>query len=509
MAKTYGGRWRIDSPVSSGGQAEVFLASDMAAEFSEKLVLKRVKNPKRHDRFRNEVEAVKRLNHPNIIKLIDHSALSSENTASEKQFIIMPYAESGDLSKRVDLYKGNLDSVLQVARSIAVGLAAAHEAGVIHRDIKPQNILFPTLSHDIWIADFGICLLSDVDRSTLDGEVVGPVQFMAPELEGGGHLDVTAAADVYSLGKVIYFMFTGGTILPRERLHEPGFSSVFAEGERLGLLQHLLARMMCPLDRRLKSMREVISEIDRIQDWERSATSLPISPGSLSKIAKMKQEALAVQQQSDANLDTRQRRSVALARTVEGTKLWFLAELEKVAVLLRDDEIITAGVRTVEGQANGSPSLNRFRPVQATELWLQNRSESSRREHVLRFSIGPTGGTVSVFSEMVGGSTPSMRAPRPEPENTDLLLMPSYGRKPISSTKDFDWQVFRMDGELHTMEQRPVPNGPRSIPRHREPVSIMALQFSTSDWPKAAGDYPKILEATIDTFMTAINRQYL
>jgi serine/threonine protein kinase len=127
MAKTYGGRWRIDSPVSSGGQAEVFLASDMAGEFSEKLVLKRVKNPKRHDRFRNEVEAVKRLNHPNIIKLIDHSALSSEDTASEKQFIIMPYAESGDLSKRVELYKGNLDSVLQVARSIAVGLAAAHE----------------------------------------------------------------------------------------------------------------------------------------------------------------------------------------------------------------------------------------------------------------------------------------------------------------------------------------------------------------------------------------------
>jgi serine/threonine protein kinase len=169
-------------------------------------VLKRVRNPKRHDRFRAEVEAIKRLNHPNIVRLINHSALSNDDSPPDLQFIVMPYANQGDLSGRVALYANNPDSVVQVAKSLALGLQAAHAARIIHRDVKPQNVLFPSVTHDVWIGDFGICLIRDLDRGTPADEVVGPVQFMAPELEGGGQLDVSPAADVYSLGKVIYYM---------------------------------------------------------------------------------------------------------------------------------------------------------------------------------------------------------------------------------------------------------------------------------------------------------------
>jgi serine/threonine protein kinase len=73
----------------------------------------------------------------------------------------------------------------------------------------------------VWVSDFGICLIADrPTRHTETGEVVGPVVFMAPELEGGGQLDVTVDADIYSLGKVIYYMLTGGVRLPRENLEE-------------------------------------------------------------------------------------------------------------------------------------------------------------------------------------------------------------------------------------------------------------------------------------------------
>src|SRR4051794_31327256 len=77
--------------------------------------------------------------------------------------------------------------------------------------------------------DFGICLIDDGrERNTAAGEVVGPPVFMAPELEGGGQLDVTAAADVYSLGKVIFFLLTGGVRLPRENLGDQKYSAVLS-----------------------------------------------------------------------------------------------------------------------------------------------------------------------------------------------------------------------------------------------------------------------------------------
>ncbi len=183
MAKVYGGRWELVDSLSKGGQGEIFIVRGKQGTYPENLALKRVLNPKRHDRFRSEVHAIKSLSHPNIIKLIDHSVLNEDGDKPEKQYLVMPLAAAGDLSKRAALYKGNLDSVLQVFRQLADALNAAHQAKIIHRDVKPQNILFSAADHEVWLSDFGICLVRDQDRSTESGEVVGPVQFMAPELE--------------------------------------------------------------------------------------------------------------------------------------------------------------------------------------------------------------------------------------------------------------------------------------------------------------------------------------
>lgn len=272
MAKRYGGRWETIADAWLGGQ--VFRVRDASGELKEEFALKRVPDIKRRERFKREIEAIKRLTdrdtqavHPNIISLIDHSAL--EDTAdAEKQFLVMPIAQGGDLSGpgRLALYRDSIDSVLQVARQLASALGAAHQAGIIHRDVKPKNILFTGNGHETWLSDFGICLIREAPRITETPEVMGPRAFMAPELEDGGQLDVTPAADIYSLGKVIYFMLSGGVTVPRERLHEPQFSAIFATGQRYQLLEMLLRRMICPKEQRIQTAADVISELKKIED---------------------------------------------------------------------------------------------------------------------------------------------------------------------------------------------------------------------------------------------------
>jgi serine/threonine protein kinase len=276
----YGGRWRIGDGLGQGGQSHVFRAVDTTGHLQGDFALKRILNPERRERFYNEIEATKHLSHPNIIRLIDHSALDPGSTNEQKSFLVMPIAEGGDLSDRdrLSIYAGSTEAVLNVARQVASGLEVAHAAGVFHRDIKPQNILFTGKGHNIWISDFGVCLMRGGERSTETGEVVGPQGFMAPELEHGGKLDVTAAADVYSLGKVIFYMFSDGIVVPRELVHDQRYDQLFAASERTQRLRFLLGRMISPLPQRLKTMGDVLKELKALEDWERDANVPLISP---------------------------------------------------------------------------------------------------------------------------------------------------------------------------------------------------------------------------------------
>jgi serine/threonine protein kinase len=212
MAKKFGDRWEIieQLPVRSG-QADIFLVRDLRRVYPEPCVLKRIRNPKRIERFRAEVEAGTRLKHENIMPILDHSDLDQVD-GEEPMYIVMPYAGVGSLEKRAKMYADSLDSTVKVAMALAKALAHAHAStpSVIHRDFKPPNILFMAEDQNPLLADFGVCLIADRPRATEQGEVVGPWAFMAPESEGGGQLDVAAAADLYSLGKVIYFMISGG-----------------------------------------------------------------------------------------------------------------------------------------------------------------------------------------------------------------------------------------------------------------------------------------------------------
>src|ERR1700733_6110093 len=114
MSKLYGDRWKIVGNIGSGGQGEVFRVIDENNQYHGEFALKRLRDLTRLDRFVNEVEALKRLNHLNIVKLIDHSDFRNP-TFGSRHYIVMPVAHGGDAEKRLPLFVGSVENVVRVA----------------------------------------------------------------------------------------------------------------------------------------------------------------------------------------------------------------------------------------------------------------------------------------------------------------------------------------------------------------------------------------------------------
>ena len=271
-------RWRIVRSLGEGGQGYTFLGEDATSPSSELVVIKRFKNESRAERFEREVTALRALAHPNIVEIIDHAAVN----ATESLFLVMKYAAGGDLASRPKLYEALPDATLGVAEKLAHALAYAHERGIIHRDIKPGNILFTSPgSHDCLVADFGICFVEDMPRVTAESDWMGPRAYIAPELEGGG--EPTPASDVYSLGKVIYFMLSGGIDLPRED-HRTAKYDLFGKGPMLRAIGMLLDGMLCPVEGRIPAMGEVARRIGTLRTMNLDAPPVALPTASLDAI---------------------------------------------------------------------------------------------------------------------------------------------------------------------------------------------------------------------------------
>lgn len=393
MGKEYGARWRTttDPVLGEGGQGHVYPVEDKTKQLNGTFALKRLKNKSRLQRFQLEISALERINHPNIIKILDHSSLNGD--ARDHEYLVMPLAKGGDLGKkdRLSLYSGAIEATICVAKQIALGLQAAHEAGVIHRDIKPENILFVGAGHELWISDFGICLLDDSDyRFTPDGEVVGPRAFLAPELEGGGVVDVTAAADIYSFGKVIYFMISGGVIIPRERGHEAEFRQRLDGSERLRQLAILLEQMICPLERRISNAADVYKRLLAIEEWEQNARTVAMSPAGLSALEQLQKSASRTIRVTAENQSARKRESQILSQLELSFAAWAMSELK-----LLESEISNVGMIEciVTDIANGSSPHNRIQrqgsasltSLVVRELHLRRPGESVWHQFQVRF----------------------------------------------------------------------------------------------------------------------------
>ncbi len=205
IGELIGGRYEVEDLVGTGGMSSVYRARDRVLE--RRVALKILhehftSDPEYVERFRREARAIARLNHPNIVTVIDRGELDSH------QFIVFEHVPGENL-KDVVRRRGPLpvDEALALTGQIARGLAFAHEHGVVHRDVKPQNVLLDE-NGAAKVTDFGIARsIEPGDGLTESGTLLGTSEYISPEQASGRRVD--ARSDQYSLGVVLYELLTG------------------------------------------------------------------------------------------------------------------------------------------------------------------------------------------------------------------------------------------------------------------------------------------------------------
>jgi serine/threonine-protein kinase len=201
----FAGRYEIQSVLGQGGMGIVYKAQDR--DLDDVVAIKTLRSdalsadPTLLDRFKQEIRLARRITHPNILRTHD---LGETNGL---RYLSMEFVKGITLKHLVDQEQLIPTPVaLRIAKQICAGLAAAHEVGVIHRDIKPQNIIIEPTG-GLKVMDFGIARLTQERGMTSTGTVVGTPDYMSPEQARGMTLDFRS--DIYSTGVVLYELFTG------------------------------------------------------------------------------------------------------------------------------------------------------------------------------------------------------------------------------------------------------------------------------------------------------------
>jgi serine/threonine-protein kinase len=231
-------RYNIYAEIGRGGMATVYGADDLrhGRRVAIKVLRPELSATLGSERFLREIGIAARLTHPHIVPLLD------SGTADGMLYYVAQYVTGGSLRSRLRA-EGPLSvrDALRIAEEVGAGLDFAHRSGVVHRDVKPENILFAD-GHAV-LTDFGIARASSVrtDFRTDEGLVVGTPEYMSPE-QAAGESNLTPASDIYSLACVVYEMLTG----------QPPFSG--------GPAQSIVARHMSEVPKSARVLRPEVPE---------------------------------------------------------------------------------------------------------------------------------------------------------------------------------------------------------------------------------------------------------
>ena len=205
IGKKLDGRYLIESLIGVGGMANVYKGQDIRT--GNGIAVKVLKeeflgNEELVRRFKNESKAISILDHPNIVKVYDVSV------TDQLQYIVMEYIDGITLKEYLKQRGGALTwkEVVHFATQVLSALEHAHSKGIVHRDVKPQNIMLQA-DGSIKMMDFGIARFSRAQSQTISDKAIGSVHYISPEQAKGDHTD--ARTDIYSVGVMLYEMLSG------------------------------------------------------------------------------------------------------------------------------------------------------------------------------------------------------------------------------------------------------------------------------------------------------------
>jgi len=259
-------RYELEELVGAGGMSSVYKARDALLErhVALKILHEHYTDDEEFvERFKREARAVAQLSHPNIVTVIDRGEDGG------RQYIVFEYIEGENLKERVvRLGRLPVREALELAVQVARGLAFAHQHGLVHRDVKPQNVL---LNGDgqAKVTDFGIARTLDVEGVTQTGTVLGTSNYIAPEQASGQPVD--AHTDMYSLGVVLYELLAGDVPFPGENFVAVALKHVNEPPPNLlDVRKHVPLRVAAVVDRaldkdpqqRFPSMDEFAAELE-------------------------------------------------------------------------------------------------------------------------------------------------------------------------------------------------------------------------------------------------------
>src|SRR5579862_2317941 len=267
--EVFGGRYEILQMLGEGGMGAVYKARDREVDH---LVALKLIRPEMADhpvilaRFKQELLTARQVTHRNVIRIYDMA--EAEGT----KYITMEFVEGGDLHKLLR-EKGKMppEEAVAIVRQICHALEAAHGAGVIHRDLKPQNILQES-SGRILVMDFGLARSLESDGMTQSGVLLGTIEYMSPEQAMGKHLD--ARSDLFTLGLIFYELLTGkipykadtamASLLKRNQERAVPVSDLDSTIPK-GLSDIVSKCLERDLDLRYQNVQEILADLDA---WE-------------------------------------------------------------------------------------------------------------------------------------------------------------------------------------------------------------------------------------------------
>ena len=264
-------RYVLDHLIGVGGMAVVFRARDLVLN-EMTVAVKMLKEEAACDevvvkRFKNEGKAQSTLDHPNIVKVFDVSV------SGEVKYMVMEYVYGITLKNYLIGKKGPLsfDEIMSYGTQVLSALCQAHENMIIHRDIKPQNIMV-LKNGQIKMMDFGIAKLPNTETVTVTDKAIGTVYYMSPEQARGKKVDTRT--DIYSFGAMLYELCTGKTpfsgdspcdILVKHITEKPTPPRSINSNVPVGLEQIILCAMSKSVDDRFDTSRELLTYMKRLQ----------------------------------------------------------------------------------------------------------------------------------------------------------------------------------------------------------------------------------------------------